>query len=220
MGFQVEFPLSLMKTELILIRHGETEWNSLGRLQGHQDSQLSAKGLRQADALAARLASVSFHALYCSDLGRALETARRIAVRTGHTVVQDTRLRERGLGILEGLTREEASQRHPEVFAEYAAGGPDFVVPGGESASQRLRHAVECLRELGARHAGGRIVLVTHGGVLSGLFRHCLGIPPGAPRTFSVLNASLSQFDYHEGAFRLVTWGDVNHLRDASRDDT
>lgn len=209
-----------MKTELILLRHGETEWNTQGRLQGHLDSQLSARGLRQADALAARLASDSFHALYCSDLGRAQETARRIAARTSHPVLQDMRLRERGLGILEGLTRQEASQRHPEVFAEYAAGGPDFVIPGGESASQRLRHAIECLEELGARHAGARIVVVTHGGVLGSLFRHCLGIPPSAPRTFSVLNASWSQFDYHAGTFRLVTWGDVNHLRDTSRDDT
>jgi probable phosphoglycerate mutase len=209
-----------MKTELILIRHGETEWNARGRLQGHLDSPLSARGLRQADALAARLASVSFHALYSSDLGRALETARRIAARTSHPVLQDMRLRERGLGLLEGLTREEASQRHPEVFAEYAAGGPDFVIPGGESASQRLRHALECLEELAARHAGARIVVVTHGGVLSSLFRHCLGIPPGAPRSFSVLNASWSRFDHHAGAFRLVTWGDVNHLSDSSRDDT
>ncbi|HEX5753098.1 MAG TPA: histidine phosphatase family protein [Archangium sp.] len=209
-----------MKTEFILLRHGETEWNSLGRLQGHLDSALSAKGLRQADALAVRLASESFQALYSSDLGRALETARRIAARTGHSVLQDTRLRERGLGILEGLTRDEAGQRHPEMFAEYAAGGPDFVVPKGESASQRLRHAVECLEELGARHAGARVVVVTHGGVLSSLFRHCLGIPHGTPRAFSVLNASWSQFDYHPGTFRLVTWGDVNHLRDDSRDDT
>ena len=210
----------MKKTEFILLRHGETEWNIQGRLQGHLDSPLSARGLKQADALAARLASVSFQALYCSDLGRALETARRIAARTGHSVFQDLRLRERSLGILEGLTRDEASQRYPEVFAEYAAGGPDFVIPGGESASQRLRHAVACLEELGARHGGGRIVVVTHGGVLSSLFRHCLGIPHGMPRTFSVLNASWSQFDYHERAFRLVTWGDVNHLRDASRDDT
>ncbi|KFA94766.1 histidine phosphatase family protein [Archangium violaceum] len=209
-----------MKTEFILLRHGETEWNTLGRLQGHRDSALSAKGLRQADALAVRLTSVPFQALYCSDLGRARETARRIAARTGHPVLEDMRLRERGLGILEGLTRDEAGQRHPEVFAEYAAGGPDFIIPGGESATQRLRHAVECLEELGARHVGTRVVVVTHGGVLSSLFRHCLGIPPGVPRAFSVLNASWSQFDYHPGAFRLVTWGDVNHLRDTSRDDT
>ncbi|MFE8604580.1 histidine phosphatase family protein [Archangium violaceum] len=209
-----------MKTEFILLRHGETEWNTLGRLQGHRDSALSAKGLRQADALAVRLASVPFQALYCSDLGRARETARRIAAHTGHPVLEDGRLRERGLGILEGLTRDEAGQRHPEVFAEYAAGGPDFIIPGGESASQRLRHAVECLEELGARHVGARVVVVTHGGVLSSLFRRCLGIPPGVPRAFSVLNASWSQFDYHQGAFRLVTWGDVNHLRDDSRDDT
>lgn len=209
-----------MTTELILLRHGETEWNSVGRLQGHLDSPLSAEGLHQADLLAARLSSVSFHALYSSDLGRALETARRIATRTGHSVLEDRRLRERGLGVFEGFTRDEANQRHPEAFAEYAAGGPDFVVPGGESTSQRLRHALECLAELGARHEGERIVVVTHGGVLSSLFRHCLGIPPGTPRTFSVLNACWNQFDYHEGKFRLVTWGDVHHLRASSRDDT
>lgn len=208
-----------MKTQLILLRHGETEWNALGRLQGHRDSALSPEGLRQADALAARLASVAFSALYCSDLGRALETARRISTRTGHAVVPDARLRERGLGILEGLTRDEARQRHPEVFAEYSAGAPDYVVPGGESTSQRLRHAVECLRELGDRHRGERVVVVTHGGVLSLLFRHSLGIPPQAPRGFSVLNAGWNQFDYHDGALRLVTWGDVTHLTATSRDD-
>ncbi len=209
-----------MKTELILLRHGETEWNSENRLQGHRDSALSREGLRQADALAARLTTVSFTALYSSDLGRALETARRIATRTGHSVVPDTRLRERGLGILEGLTRDEASQRHPEVFASYSEGAPDYVVPQGESTSQRLRHAVECLEELGARHRGERLVVVTHGGVLSLLFRHSLGIPHGVRRTFSVLNAGWNQFDYHDGTFRLVTWGDITHLKDVSRDDT
>jgi len=209
-----------MKTELILLRHGETEWNALGRLQGHLDSPLSAEGLRQADALAARLRALPFDALYSSDLGRALETARRIAGRTGHAVRPDARLRERGLGILEGLTREQARERHPEVFAAYATNAPDFVVPGGESSLQRLGHAVECLAELGARHAGERVVVVTHGGVLSSFFRHSLGIPPGTPRAFSVLNACWNQFDYHDGGFRLVTWGDITHLRDASRDDT
>lgn len=208
-----------MKTELILLRHGETEWNALGRLQGHRDSALNPEGLRQADALAARLASVAFSALYCSDLGRALETARRISTRTGHAVVPDARLRERGLGILEGLTRDEARQRHPKVFAEYSAGAPDYVVPGGESTSQRLHHAVECLREVGGRHRGERVVVVTHGGVLSLLFRHSLGIPLQAPRAFSVLNAGWNQFDDHDGALRLVTWGDVTHLTATSRDD-
>lgn len=209
-----------MKTELILLRHGETEWNSENRLQGHRDSALSREGLRQADALAARLASVAFSALYSSDLGRALETARRIAARTGHAVVSDSRLRERGLGILEGLTREEARQRHPEVFASYSEGGPDYVVPEGESTAQRLGHALECLEELGARHRGGRLVVVTHGGVLSLLLRHSLGIPPSTPRAFSVLNAGWNQFDDHGGTLRLVTWGDVTHLQDVSRDDT
>jgi len=209
-----------MTTEFILLRHGETEWNALGCLQGHLNSTLSRKGLRQADALAARLATVTFQALYCSDLDRAVQTASPIAARTGHDARQDPRLRERGLGILQGLTRAEAGQRHPESFAAYTSGDPDFVIPEGESASQRLRLAVQCLEELGARHAGSRVVVITHGGVLSGLLRYCLGIPPATPRAFSVLNAGWNQFDLHEGAFRLVSWGDVSHLRDLSLDDT
>ncbi|WP_338867382.1 histidine phosphatase family protein [Myxococcus stipitatus] len=208
-----------MKTELILLRHGETEWNALGLLQGHLDSPLSTEGLRQADALAARLSTLSFSALYSSDLGRALETARRIATRTGHEVHPDARLRERGLGLLEGLTREEARQRHPEIFGEYATNAPDYVVPGGESSAQRLSHAVQCLGDVGKRHPGERVVVVTHGGVLSSFFRHSLGIPPNTPRAFSVRNACWNQFDYHQGAFTLVTWGDLTHLRATSRDD-
>ncbi|RKH27577.1 histidine phosphatase family protein [Corallococcus praedator] len=209
-----------MTTEFILLRHGETEWNAQGRLQGHLNSSLSREGLRQAEALSARLATLPFQALYCSDLDRAVQTAARIAARTGHDVRQDARLRERGLGILEGMTRAEAQQRHPDVFSAYAAGGPDFVIPQGESTSQRLRLAVRCLEELSARHPQARVVVVTHGGLLSSLLRDCLGIPPTTPRAFSVLNASWNQFDLHEGALRMVTWGDVNHLRGLSLDDT
>ncbi|MFB1481695.1 histidine phosphatase family protein [Corallococcus sp. RDP092CA] len=209
-----------MTTEFILLRHGETEWNASGRLQGHLNSVLSREGLRQADALAARLATLPFQALYSSDLDRAVQTAARIAARTGHDLQQDARLRERGLGVLEGLTRAEASQRHPEVFAAYTEGHADSVVPGGESPSQRLRLALHCLEELGARHPEARVVVVTHGGVLSALLRHCLGIPPTVPRTFSVLNAGWNQFDLHQGTLRMVTWGDVSHLRTPSLDDT
>lgn len=209
-----------MTTEFILLRHGETEWNAQERLQGHLNSTLSPGGLRQADALAARLATVRFQALYSSDLGRAVQTASCIAATTGHALQQDVRLRERGLGVLEGLTRAEARLRHPEVFSHYAAGGPDFVIPEGESTSQRLRLAVGCLEELAGRHPGERVVVVTHGGLLSSLFRHCLGIPPATPRAFAVLNASWNRFDFEAGGFRLVSWGDVSHLRDLSRDDT
>ncbi|RKG95800.1 histidine phosphatase family protein [Corallococcus carmarthensis] len=209
-----------MTTEFILLRHGETEWNALGRLQGHLNSTLSREGLRQAEALAARLAPLPFQALYSSDLDRAVQTASRIAARTGHGLQRDARLRERGLGVLEGLTRAEAGQRHPEVFSAYTEGHADYVVPEGESASQRLRLALHCLEELGARHPEARVVVVTHGGVLSALLRHCLGIPAHAPRSFSVLNAGWNQFDLHQGALRMVTWGDVSHLRALSLDDT
>ncbi|MET0405403.1 MAG: histidine phosphatase family protein [Cystobacter sp.] len=209
-----------MTTEFLLLRHGETEWNAAGRLQGHLNSSLSRQGLRQADALAERLSSMPFQALYSSDLDRAVQTASRIAERTGHALHQDARWRERGLGVLQGLTRAEAEQQHPESFAAYAAGGPDFVIPQGESASLRLHLVLEALAELSARHGRGRVVVVTHGGVLSGLLRHCLGVPPTMPRTFSVPNAGWNQFDRHGDSFRLVCWGDVSHLGGLGLDDT
>jgi 2,3-bisphosphoglycerate-dependent phosphoglycerate mutase len=210
-----------MTTEFILLRHGETEWNALGKLQGHLNSTLSRQGLRQAEALAARLSTLSFHALYSSDLERAVQTASAIATRTGHSVLRDPRLRERGLGVLEGLTRAEASQRHPDVFAAYTDGAADYVIPQGESCDQRLQLALQCLRELGTRHPDARVVVVTHGGLLSLVMRHCLGIPTTTPRAFSVLNAGWNQFDLHgDGALRLVTWGDTSHLRGLSLDDT
>jgi probable phosphoglycerate mutase len=209
------------KTELLLLRHGETEWNAQGRLQGHRDSALRPEGVRQADALGARLVHEGVHALYSSDLGRALETARRIGSRIGLEVRADARLRERGLGVLEGLTWEEVRRQHPDVVAAYEAGDPEYVVPGGgESLVGRLGVALEGLKAMAARHPGERVAVVTHGGVLSLLLRHCLGIPFQTPRAFSVLNASLNRFDLQGGTLRLVTWGDVSHLRTLARDDT
>src|SRR5688572_19962610 len=91
-------------TQLILIRHGETLWNTQHRMQGHADSPLTEDGLRQARQLAQRLTQIEFKALYSSDSGRALETARIVAAATGHEIIVDSRLRERNFGVFEGLT--------------------------------------------------------------------------------------------------------------------
>lgn len=200
------------RTQLILIRHSESVWNLEGKFQGHRDSPLTKTGIAQARAVAQRLSSVSFAALYSSDLGRAHNTSKIIAESCScHTIV-DERLRERNLGIFEGLSREELQSVYPDEYRSYKNAGPDYVIPNGESARQRFARIVQCLEELAEKHYGETIVVVSHGGVLESLFRHAVGIPLEAERNFKLLNCSINIFFWESGRWSLRTWGDVAHL--------
>ncbi|HMA79844.1 MAG TPA: histidine phosphatase family protein [Candidatus Binatia bacterium] len=200
------------RTRIIIVRHGETEWNIKGIRQGHLDSRLTDRGITQAKALSARLAREKFTALYSSDLGRAVETAREIADLTGHKIVTATQLRERHLGIFQGLNGEEITAKYPEERRLFRTMGPDYVIPGGESMRQQVARNVAYLNELAQKHRGEQIVVVTHGGVVSGFFRYTLEIPLEAPRRFEFVNAGLNVFAREEDSWLLLTWGDVSHL--------
>ena len=202
----------MQRTQVILVRHGETEWNIARIRQGHLDSRLTEKGIAQAQALAQRLAREKCTALYSSDLGRAVQTAMAIAELTGHEVVTDARLRERHLGIFQGLNGDEITAKYPEERRQFRTMGPDYVIPGGESMRQQVERNVAYLNDLAAKHQGEQIVVVTHGGVVSGFFRHTLEIPLEAPRRFEFVNAGLNVFAREEETWLLLTWGDVSHL--------
>jgi probable phosphoglycerate mutase len=201
-------------TQFTIIRHGETQWNQDGRHQGQLDSELTPRGIEQANAIARRLKQEHFVALYSSDLVRAVQTAHIIADQCGQTIITDPRLRERNMGIFQGLTWEEIAAKYPQELHQYRACGADYVIPNGESARQRLQRTVGYLEELAQRHPGQSIVVVTHGGVLTGLFRWTLGIPLDDRRRFKLWNASLNVFFYEDGAWVLGTWGDIGHLAD------
>ncbi len=205
------------RTHVIVVRHGETKWNTERRFQGHLDSPLTQKGLSQAQALTRRLTNQRFSALYSSDLGRAYQTAQIISAATGRGVVSDAKLRERNLGIFQGLRSEEIKTAYPEEYEIYRSRDPDHVIPGGESLRHQVERNIGCFEELARKHVGESIVVVTHGGVLSGLFRHTLSIPLQAPRRFEFMNSSLNVFAYGEGYWSLRTWGDISHL-DAATD--
>lgn len=203
----------MSKTEIILIRHGETEWNVAGRLQGQHDSLLTATGVKQAKALARRLQSDQFSHLYSSDLGRALSTAQEIAHLTRHTVIADRRLREKSLGILEGLTWPQAGERHPEIVSELDRHNYDYVVPEGESNNQMLARTLAFMEEIAEHHPGERVAAVTHGAVLSALFRYLLGVPLGTPRRFHILNTSIHEIAKEQGVWWVNLLGDTHHTR-------
>ena len=206
-------------TELIVIRHGETEWNRAGKQQGQLDTNLSELGRAQAQALADALAGEHFDALYGSDLGRAMQTARAIAPRVNLEIAPDPRLRERHLGIMQGMTLAEFRREHPRGYACFCGDDPDYGLPDGESIRQRHDRSVACAEELAARHTGRRLLIVTHGGVLDSFLRRAVGLDLAAPRRFSLYNASVNTFNITDGQWRLGRWGDTHHLRQIGTKD-
>jgi probable phosphoglycerate mutase len=199
-------------TRLFLVRHGESQWNVEGRIQGHLDSLLTTVGLAQAEALAESLKAHTFSALYSSDLNRAYETARCIAKRKDQDILVDVRLRERNLGIFQGFTRPELETRFPEEAAYYKT-QVDYVVPQGESSRQFYKRCVTCFEELRQKYLGGSILVVTHGGVLGMFLKYVFNIPLEAPRRFEILNTSINIFSYKQDHWVLEVWGSLAHLR-------
>ncbi|HHH83769.1 MAG TPA: histidine phosphatase family protein, partial [Chloroflexi bacterium] len=140
-------------------------------------------------------------ALYSSDLGRAMRTAQAIASRSGHDIVIDTGLRERQMGIFQGLTVSEMKERFPQERSDYETIGFEYVIPGGESAKTRLQRSIRVMTEIAGRHPGETVVAVTHGGFLRGFFEFVLSTPPGNGKRFKRSNASYSAFEYSGGEY-------------------
>jgi probable phosphoglycerate mutase len=208
-------------TEIILIRHGETEWNLSGRWQGHADSALSPRGIAQAEALAIRMRSEPVDAVYVSDLERALHTARLVGTSSGWECFPMDELRERDLGVLEGLTTDEMKVEHPNVYEAFRTGGPDYQPPGGESFRQFSDRCSEVIEQLARKHLGQKIAVVTHGGVLGVLFRKVLNLGLEAERNFLLLNCSVNRIQKTSDRWSLISWGDVAHLQNVtSLDDS
>ena len=210
----------MTETRVILLRHGETAWNREGRIQGYNaDSPLTDAGLAQARALAARLAREGIDLLYSSDMGRARQTTAPIAAATALPVAYDPGLRERNYGVFEGRTYAEIETDFPADYARFRKRDPEHAAPGGESAVQFDSRVSAALGAIAERAPGKRIAVVTHGGVLSVMYRRAKSIPIDAPRTYTLANASLNRFRHSTGRWTLETWGDVAHLSAESLDD-
>ena len=201
----------MKETEIILIRHGETEWNSQQRMQGHSNSDLSSVGQAQIQALGQWMKNVPFDHIYSSDSLRAKQTAEAIIQFSGHELKIDLRLREKNLGVFEGLTSEEARERHPEVFRLFKTAGSKYVIDEGESTQQLQDRALEIVDEIRIKHPEEHVLLVTHGGFIRVVMKHSLGLSLETPTRFLIRNT---------GVFRLVwedKWivsqmGGVSHL--------
>ena len=201
----------MKETEIILIRHGETEWNSQRRMQGHSNSDLSSVGQAQIQALGQRMKNVLFDLIYSSDSLRAIQTAEAITQFSGHELKIDLRLREKNLGVFEGLTSEEARERHPEVFRLFKTAGSKYVIDKGESTQQLQDRALEFVDEIRIKHPEERVLLVTLGGFIRVVMKHSLGLSLETPTRFLIRNTSVFRLVW-EDKWIVSQMGGISHL--------
>jgi probable phosphoglycerate mutase len=206
-------------TELLFIRHGQTDWNRQQRFQGQIDVPLNGHGELQAARLAQRLAAESHDALYSSDLLRARQTAAPLAEAWQMTPGLVPGLREQSFGILEGLDAPTIQTRHPDLWRLWLQQDADFAPPGGESQRQFHTRVVTAVRELAASTTAQRLVVVTHGGVLDMLWRTVHGLPLTGLRQCAIPNTGVNRLRWAGDTLQIDTWGDAIHLADLPEPD-
>lgn len=201
-----------------LVRHGTTDWNAQGRIQGQSDPPLNEAGQRQAQNLGKRLASVPFAEAWCSDLRRCSKTAAAILQGRNLRLQEMPELREKHFGAWEGLTFREVEARFPDLYRNWLMPGDSSCAPpGGESDLQlhsRAKAVIDRLR--GARAGqGGNLLVVTHGGALRALIASLLGLQAQKMWSFRFANAGLSVVSFFDDGSAVVDLlNDTSHLGD------
>ena len=203
-------------THVLLIRHGQSEGNAERRFGGHTATPLSWRGRKQANATAEALKNDALTAIYSSDLARAVETARPLAAVTGLPINATEAFRERSVGVMEGLTFEDAAQKHPEEYAALLRRDFEHVLSGGESYRQLLGRARNKLDEIIEANRGGRIALFSHTGTICILALHLMGAldaPELKPVWIASSNCGITRFELRgDGFVRVMTVNDTSHL--------
>lgn len=201
-------------TKVILIRHGETEWNKLLKFMGQHDIPLSKTGLIQAGLLGTRLADEKIDAIYASDLSRTIATAEAVAVHHGLPVQADIRLREVDFGDWEGFTYKELSEKDPAVLKSWEDDVVHQAPPGGESFLTLQKRSVEAFFEIASRHDGQTIVIVAHGGTNRAIFCHLVGVELDKGWHFGQDNTAVNVVDVYDQAGYIMLLNDTHHLKE------
>jgi probable phosphoglycerate mutase len=195
-------------TELVVIRHGETDWNRQQRF----DVPLNAVGQLQAQRLAEALADERFDVLVSSDLQRARQTALPLERAHARQALAQRGLREQSFGVLEGLDVPTIKALHPALWALWLRHEADHALPEGESVRQFHTRVLATVRELAQEHAGKTLLLVTHGGVLDMLWRTAHGHSLSGPRVCAIPNTGINRLRWRGGTLDIMRWGDDAHL--------
>lgn len=210
----------MAKTTIIMVRHGETEWNKEGRVQGQSDSRLTPLGRAQAKQVAERLAMESIEVIYSSDSGRTMETAQIISDRLHLPINPEPRLREISVGFWEGLLFKEAQERYAEEYANWLKDRTQGR-GGGESLYRLRERGWSAVSDIAAANPGRTVLAVSHGGTIQAIAGHIMSIPLEKSRSLRGMencNMTWLEFEadgwvqvkrYNVPAFGVAPLGDV-----------
>ena len=211
----IVFRISTRMGMLLIVRHGETDWNAIGRIQGHTDIGLSEKGAEQARSLGKRLAGLAIDVAYTSDLKRSSETA-RIALGGRDIVLNETpKLREYHKGVFEGLTLAEIKAQFPEEYPRYLEKNLSYAPKGGETTRDVSARMTEIFNEIRSNHLNESVLVVSHGGVLRAAMVSLLGMPLEGNWSFVFGNCGLTMVDTYEDNAVLRLFNDTSHINGA-----
>lgn len=211
-------------TEIWVVRHGETPWNTVRRVQGWEDIALNAHGVNQARLLAKHLvthtqATEPIDAIYCSDLKRAHHTAEIIAQEIGLVPQIEIGVRERNFGVLQGLIFHDMHIHEPAATKVWASRDPDGIIPNAETLRFFHQRVVDAINQIAARHIGQRVMVVSHGGAMDIIWRHASQVPLATERQTPIVNTSLNRIAVSPDGWKIINWGDVSHLSQGALDD-
>ena len=197
---------------LLLVRHGETEWNAEGRIQGHTDIGLSEKGAEQARSLGQRLVDLRIDAAYSSDLKRTSETA-KLALGDRNLVLNKTsELREYHKGIFEGMTLGEIQAQYPEEYPKYLEKDLSYAPKGGETTRDVSIRMASIIGDIKAKHMDETVLVVSHGGVLRAAMVFLLGMELESNWSFVFGNCSLTIVNTFADNTVLRLFNDTSHM--------
>ena len=200
-------------TRILLIRHGETDWNRDARIQGHQDVPLNEVGRRQARLLTARLSGEGIEAAYASDLSRTYETADLALAGRNLPVHRTADLREASFGVWEGKRWAEVEREFPQEVERYRREYGRYAPPGGESLIEVRARSVGAFHRISADHRGQTVGVFSHGGPCRAILAHVLGLEATQARRFGMGNASIHIVEWNGDDAQVALLNDTGHLK-------
>ena len=200
-------------TKIIFVRHGQTEWNVLGRYQGQTDIALSPLGIEQAEKLAAHFPVDKVEAVYSSDLVRAMMTARCVAARFGLTVEPRPELRELNFGDWEGLTYDEIVAKWPDALNNFFQHPDVLEIPHGESFPKLRERALDAVEKIVACHPEQTVAVFAHGAILRTILTAALHMDLKYVWTIRQFNTAVNIVTYTEHGTTVELLNGTGHLK-------
>ena len=209
----------MSKTEIWLIRHGETDWNAEQRLQGWRDIPLNDSGKAQAKSVQRFLEQqrIAFDAVLSSDFQSAIQTAEIAFECSPESIICLPQLRERNYGIYEGHPWQSLTQLPDQPEPEINLRNPDLIVPEGESLLTFNQRIITAFNDIAVQRPNQKLAVIAHGGVIEMVWRYIQKADLSTPRPYKILNASVNHFaidqqrHWHE-----IAWAQTDHIQTAN----